>query len=196
MKKFIGEVRVGKVVSVHSGNNDNLSKQAMESLQAEIGGFAGDKHQGPTRVTWEGEWEPEGTVRRNERQWSGVSVEELAYISKRLELDETLSPSTLGANLCIEGIADFSLLPKGTKLLFPSGAVLLVEEYNPPCSEMGAQIAAGYSSQSDKPLNAQSWLRPAAGRRGLIGVIDVSGEICVGDEVEVRVFSPPDIRQL
>ena len=66
MKKFIGKTMAGKVVSVHIGNNEDLS--------------------------------------------------------------------------CVEGIPEFSLLPKGTKLLFPSGAVLLVEGYNPPCAEMGLKL--------------------------------------------------------
>jgi len=178
------------------GNNEELSKEPRESLIAEIGGFAGDKHHGSVRETWEGEWGPKGTLRRNERQWSGVSVEELAHISERLDLTEALSPVTLGANLCVEGIAEFSLLPKGTKLLFPSGAVLLVEEYNPPCTDMGAQIAARHSSRSGEPLNKQSWLRPASGRRGLVGVIDVPGEIRAGDEVVVWVYESPAIHML
>ncbi len=196
MKRFLGKTLRAKVVSLHLGNNTDLSKQQQASLVAGIGGFEGDKHQGPQRAAWEGEWEPEGTIRRNERQWSAVSVEELAHISERLDLRESLSPATLGANLCVEGIDQFSLLPKGTKLVFPSGAVLLVEEYNPPCSEMGEQIATHYSSNSGEPMNKQSWLRPAAGRRGLVGVIDVPGEINSGDEIEVRVFEPPQIRLL
>ena len=196
MKKYLGKSLYGKVASLHLGDNEDLSKQSCRSLQAEIGGFAGDKHQGPVRKTWEGEWQPAGTVRRNERQWSAVSVEELAYISKRLELTETLSSETLGANLCIEGIDEFSLLPKGTSLWFPSGAVLLVEEYNPPCGDMGAQIASKYSTHSGQPLTGQAWLRPAAGRRGVVGVIDVPGEIKVGDEVEVRIYEEPAIRLL
>ena len=77
MKKFPGKTLQGRVVSLHMGNNEDLSKQPRESLQAEVGGFAGDRHRGPTRETWQGEWEPAGTVRRNEREWSGVSVEEL-----------------------------------------------------------------------------------------------------------------------
>jgi hypothetical protein len=196
MKKFLGKTLTGKVVALYRGSNEDLSKQAHASLQAEIGGFAGDKHQGSTRETWDGEWQPAGTIRRNERQWSAVSVEELAHITERLELTEPLSPDTLGANLCIEGIPGFSLLPKGTALWFPSGAVLLVEEYNPPCGDMGAQIATKYASRSSEPLTDKSWLRPAAGRRGLVGVIDVAGEIHVGDEVEVRVYEDPVIRLL
>ena len=196
MKIFFGKSLKGRIVSVHMGHNEDLSKRAQELLTAEIGGFAGDKHQGPVRKTWEGEWQPAGTIRRNERQWSGVSVEELAHITARLELTEPLSPATLGANLCVEGIPEFSLLPKGTVLVFPSGAVLQVEEYNPPCSDMGAQIALKHSTRSDQALTAKTWLRPASGRRGVVGVIDVPGEIRTGDEVEVRVYEKPIIRLL
>lgn len=196
MNTYLGKTLKGKVDSLHLGNNEDLSKQSCTALTAEIGGFAGDKHQGPVRKTWNGELHPAGTTRRNERQWSGVSVEELAHITQRLELTEPLSPGTLGANICIEGIPEFSLLPKGTLLIFPSGAVLAVEEYNPPCSDMGAQIASKYSTRSSQPLTDKTWLRPAAGRRGLVGVIDYPGEIRVGDEVEVRVYEEPVIRLL
>ena len=196
MKKYLGKTLKGKVASLHMGNNEDLSKQPCASLSAEIGGFAGDKHHGPVRETWSGEWQPKGTIRRNERHWSGISVEELAHITQRLDLTEPLSPETLGANLCIEGIPEFSLLPKGTTLWFPSGAVLLVEEYNPPCGDMGAQIASKYSTRSGEALTDKAWLRPAAGRRGVVGVIDVPGAIRVGDEVEVRVYEEPVIRLL
>ena len=154
----------------------------------------GDKHQGSVRETWAGEWKPAGTVRRNERQWSGVSVEELAHITQCLDLTEPLTPALLGANLCVEGIPEFSLLPKGTSLVFPSGAVLMVEEYNPPCTDMGTRIVAKYSTRSGQPLIDDSWLRPASGRRGVVGVINVPGEIRAGDEVEVRVYQEPVIR--
>jgi len=196
MKQFIGNTLVGRIVSVHSGNNEDLSKEARESLTAEIGGFVGDKHQGFSRKAWDGEWEPAGTLRRNERQWSGVSVEELTYISEHLALTKPLSPDTVGANLCVEGISEFSLLPKGSKLVFPSGAVLLVEEYNPPCVEMGAQIVAKHGAPSDKSLTPAAWVSLAAGRRGLVGIVDVPGIIRPSDEVEVRVYEEPAIRLL
>ena len=196
MNRFLGKTLNGRVVSVLSGDREDLSKQSQESLMAEIGGFAGDKHNSPVRETWSGEMQPAGTIRRNEREWSAVSVEELAHISERLELTKPLSPSTLGANLCVEGVPEFSMLPKGTLLVFPSGAVLSVEEYNPPCTDMGAQIASKYSTHSDEPLTDKEWMRPASGRRGLVGVIDVPGEIRVGDEIEVLVYEEPVIRLL
>ena len=37
MKKFIGKCLVGNVVSVHSGDNEDLSKNTLRSLTAEIG---------------------------------------------------------------------------------------------------------------------------------------------------------------
>jgi len=80
--------------------------------------------------------------------------------------------------------------------LFPSGAVLLVEEYNPPCGEMGTQIVAKHATRSDEPLTATAWLRPAAGRRGLVGIVDVAGVITTGDKVEVQIFEEPAIRLL
>ena len=196
MKKFTGKSLAGKVVSVHSGDNEDLSKDIRESLTSEIEGIAGDKHHGPTRKAFEVDWQPAGTVRRNERQWSAVSVEELAHITERLALTEPLSPDTLGANLCVEGIPEFSLLPKGTKLLFPSGAVLLVEEYNPPCGDMGSQIVAKHVTRSGESLTATAWLRPATGRRGLVGIVDVPGVIMAGDKVEVQVYEEPAIRLL
>ena len=61
MKKFTGKSLAGKVVSVHSGSNEDLSKEAQESLTAEIGGFTGDKHHGPTRKAFDVDWQPAGT---------------------------------------------------------------------------------------------------------------------------------------
>jgi hypothetical protein len=194
MKKFLGKTLKGKVVSLHIGSNEDLSKQAQTTLVAEINGFAGDKHQGPLRKTWEGEWQPADTIRRNERMWSGVSVEELEHITTQLDLAEPLSPGTVGANLCFEGIPEFSLLPKGTRLIFPSGAELLVEEYNPPCADMGAQIASKHATKSGEALSNNTWLRPASGRRGVVGIIEVEGEIHAGDEVTVCVYEEPVIR--
>ena len=52
VKKFRGTTLSGKVVSVHSGNNEDLSKGIRGSLTAEIDGFAGGKHHGLTRKAW------------------------------------------------------------------------------------------------------------------------------------------------
>ncbi len=179
---------VATLVSVHTGNNEDLSKDAQASAKAELDGFVGDKHRGFTRVAWPEDAEPTGTVRRNERQWSGVSVEELAMIQQRMDLKEQLTAATLGANICLEDLPDFSRLPKGTRLIFPSGAVLLVEECNPPCADMGAQLAAAHTTNSGEPVAGRMFPRYALGLRGGVGVVDVPGIINAGDRVIVQVY--------
>ncbi len=77
---------IASVVSVHAGDHEDLHKDELESLRVDAEGFPGDEHRGFTRVAWRGDKDPEGTVRRNERQWSGVSVEELALITERMDL--------------------------------------------------------------------------------------------------------------
>lgn len=184
----------GTVVSVHAGMNEDLSKQALDSIEVELEGIVGDAHRGFARKAFSGDREPRGTILRNDRQWSGVSTEELAVISEQLDLSAPLQAETLGANLCVEGIVDFSLLPRGTRLVFPSGAALIVEEYNPPCINMGAQVAAKYATCSGEPITAKQWLKPAHGRRGVVGMVDVAGTISIGDEILVQVFEPHRIK--
>jgi len=185
----------GRVVSVCAGGAEDLSKQRQHEIEVDFMGVVGDHHAGPSRTAYSGDREPRGTLLRNDRQWSGVSVEELAEISKRLDLTEPLSASILGANLCFEGIPDFSLLPRGTRLKFASGAALVVEEYNPPCIDMGKQVAQKHTTHPGESLTPNQWLKPAAGRRGIVGVVDVPGVIKTGDEVTVEVFETPVIRR-
>ena len=136
--------------------------------------------------TVHGDKDPEGTVRRNERQWSGVSAEELAIISRRMDLSRPLEAATLGANLCVEGIPDFSQLPRGTRLRFPSGAVLVVEESNPPCADMAEEIAAAYTTSTGEPAD-RMFPKHSMGLRGVVGVIDVGGRIQAGDRIVIEI---------
>ena len=136
------------LVSVHIGTRDDMSKQPCDSINAELDGFEGDKHRGYSRICYEGDTEPEGTVRRNNRQWSGMSLEELQDIQEALDLERPLTAEDFGVNVCIKGIEQFSRLAKGTKLLFPSGAVLAVEDYNPPCTEMADKLIDLYATRS------------------------------------------------
>ncbi len=182
---------VGLLVSVHTGNNEDLSKDEQASVEIELDGFVGDKHKSFERVAWPGDKDPAGTVRRNERQWSGVSVEELAIIGQKMDLKEPLTAATLGANICVERIPDFSRLPASTRLIFPSGAVLVVEECNPPCADMGAKITAKYTTRSGERAAGHLFASRAFGLRGVVGVVDVPGVINAGDKVVVQIVEPP-----
>ena len=61
---------------------------------------------------------------------------------------------------------------------------------------MGDRIVAKHVTRSGEPLTATAWLRPAAGRRGLVGIVDVPGVIKAGDPVEVLVYEEPEVRLL
>jgi len=182
---------VARVLSVHAGSNDDLSKEERATIDVELDGVVGDRHQSYARTTWAGDKQPEGTVRRNERQWSAVSVEELAAIQDAMDFRESLTASHLGANLCFEGIEELSRLPKGTLLKFPSGAELVVENYNPPCHDMGKRLASVYTTRSGEPLSSTAFSRAAKLTRGVVGVVEVAGTINAGDEVTVELFETP-----
>jgi MOSC domain-containing protein YiiM len=134
----------------------------------------GDAHRAFSRECWSGDKQLQGTVRRNERQWSAVSAEELSDIAKAMDLAGSLTPTELGANLCISGIPELSRLPKGTVLKFPSGAELIVEE-----------------TQSGNPLSSTAFSKAAKLSRGIVGVVDVPGLIKAGDEVQVELYETP-----
>jgi MOSC domain-containing protein YiiM len=182
---------VARVISVHAGSNDDLSKEEHPAIQVKLDGVVGDRHQSYERSAWKGDKQPQGTIRRNERQWSAVSVEELAEIQDAMDLTESLTASCLGANLCLAGLAELSRLPKGTLLKFPSGAELQVEEFNPPCHDMGKKLASMYTTRSGDALSSTAFSKAAKLNRGVVGVVEVAGTISTGDEVSVEIYATP-----
>ncbi len=183
---------IGTLVSVHTQADADPGTRPQESMIAELDGLVGEAHRGFSRVAQSYDPDPTGTVRRNERQWSGVSIEELAVIRERMGLREPLAPETLCANICVEGIPRFSQLPRGSRLLFPSGAALLVEEGNPPCSYIGERIDARHTTGSGEPAAGKLFPKSAMGLRGLVGVVDIAGVLAPGDRIVVQVFEPPE----
>lgn len=182
---------IASVVSVHSGSNDDMSKEEHPSIQVGLDGVVGDRHRSFERSTWDGDKQPKGTVRRNERQWSAVSVEELAAIQAEMDMDGALTAACLGANLCLQGVPGLSRLPKGTLLKFPSGAELIVEEYNPPCHDMGKKLAENFHTRSGAPLSTTAFSKAAKLTRGVVGVVEVAGQINAGDQVQIEPYKTP-----
>ena len=181
-----------KVVSVHTGASDQLNKDEQTSIIVELDGVVGDRHRSFEREAWAGnDKQPEGTVRRNERQWSAVSAEELAQIAEAMDLTEPLTAAAIGANLCIEGIPELSRLPRGTILRFPSEAELQVENFNPPCLDMGVKLAATMKTHSGVPLEDTAFSKASKLTRGIVGVVEVAGIINPGDEIDVTVYEHP-----
>lgn len=171
--------------------DSEFGKSSVNSLEFELDGIVGDRHRSISREAWEtGDKQTGGTIRRNERQWSAVSTEELATISKKMNLTEPLTANLLGANLCFQGQVKFSQLPKGSVFKFPSGAELIVEEYNPPCPDMGEHLAQNLKSNSEVSLSNSAFPEAAKFSRGLVGVVEVPGIVNVGDEVTVISYKP------
>ena len=63
--------------------------------------------------------------------------------------------------------------------VFPSGAELIVEEYNPPCKDMST-IQGDLHGVGDTAFSKASTLK-----RGVVGVVEAAGRISAGDEVTV-----------
>ncbi|MEM7282028.1 MAG: MOSC domain-containing protein [Pseudomonadota bacterium] len=180
-----------RVESVHVGAESEYVKEGRKSIEIALDGIVGDRHRSHTRVCWVADKQPEGIKRRNERQWSAVSLEELSVISDTLGLDRDLMAQDLGANLCLSGVPNLSRLAKGSLLRFPSGAELMVEEYNPPCHDMGKFIAANYKTKQGDDLRSTAFSKAAMFTRGIVGVVEAEGEISVGDDVYITPYKAP-----
>ena len=92
-----------------------------------------------------------------------------------------IRPEWLGANLLLEGIASLSFLPRGSRILFPSGAALAAEGYNPPCTGPGKAVHAVAGT------TPQAFVKAATRRRGIVASVERAGEIKAGDAAEVFV---------
>lgn len=170
----------GTVVSVHAGPKDIMGKERRTEIMATLEGILRDQHFGFTR--WS---KSKKSIVRNDRQWTGLSVEEVEIIRQHMNLRE-LAAEILGPNVVIQGIPDFSQLPRGTTLAFDSGALFVVEEFTDPCARMGAHIAKTYETDQDgQQIKGNMFPKVANTLRGLVGVIDRGGIIREGDSVKV-----------
>ena len=176
----------GRVASAFLGAPGTLRKDNQTSLEFAFDGIVGDRHRGLTRNAWAlTDKQPEGTERRNERQWSAVGQEDLDVVSEKLNLVAPLAAGDVAVNLSIEGVPDFSRLPRGTTLTFAGGVVLMVEEYNPPCIRMSHFVAEQYPTRNGDPLADTDFIEASKFCRGLVGVVEVPGTVSVGESVTV-----------
>lgn len=174
-----------RVVALYIGDSKGLEKTASAALHFTLEGISGDKHAGFTKAADARTPEYErGSLMRNDRQWSAVAVEELAETAGALGVDR-IDGGWVGANLVLTGITDFTRLPKGSKLIFPSGAVLVVEAENMPCKGPGKVIASKYPDRNMTPTH---YPKAAMHKRGLVGVIERAGVVHLGDGVTIQVY--------
>jgi hypothetical protein len=149
-----------------------------------LDGLRGERHRGLARpADARVPWFPRGTPIRNSRHLSLVSQDELDAVAAELGLS-AIEPSWLGANLVIEGVPALSMLPRGSRLVFPQATTLAVEEQNAPCRKSGHAVARRGGGDARTPF---AFVRAARRRRGLVAWVERPGLIRVGDAVEVRI---------
>jgi hypothetical protein len=155
-------------------------------IMARFAGIEGEVHAGITapscsRMTAQ---YPERTEIRNTRQFSVLSAEELAEIAERMGI-AALSPSLVGASMVLSGIPDFSHVPPGSRLQGASGATLVVNLNNRPCTIPAKAIEAAHPGFGAK-------FKPAAvNRRGIVAWVEREGTFALGDTIRLHI---PDQR--
>ena len=163
-----------------------LPSQPEAEVFASFAGVSGEVHGGLTRASCSrvlGQYK-RGTEIRNVRQFSVLSAEELALIAQSMGL-AVLDPSLLGASLVISGIPDLTHLPPSSRLQADSGATLVVDMENRPCTLPAKEIEAVHTGFGAK-------FKPAAkGLRGVTAWVEREGLLRVGAKVRLHV---PDQR--
>jgi MOSC domain-containing protein YiiM len=158
----------------------------LPELQVDLQGIPGGRHYGFTRPAGARErWYKHGTPMRSGRQLTLVCAAELAEIASRMELPR-IDPGWIGANVVIDGIPAFTLLPWGARLFFGEGAVLVNEGGNAPCRFAGAEIAAQFPERSGLDL---LFPKRAQNLRGIVASVERAGVIQAGGTVRLKLPS-------
>ncbi len=131
---------------------------------------------------------PKGTRIWNSRQISIVSEEELKEVAEIIKVSE-IKPEWLGANICLRGVPNLTLLPSRTKIFISDcfghpDVGFCVTAINKPCVAPGGVIQDQYPD-----INGLECRFPKAAhnKRGVVAVVEHSGRIQEGSLVTVWV---------
>lgn len=184
---FTGSVIKTLVMPVGTNTEETIASEATGgSVEVGFEGFAGENHTGLNRDSCVRvrDLYQEGTRIRNTRQISIVSDEELSLIARDMDIDH-IQPEWLGANLLLAGIPHFTLLPPSSRLLFSSGACLVVDMENQPCAYPAKEIQKVY------PGKGRLFIKNARQRRGVTAWVEKEGAIADGDSIRLFVPNQP-----
>ena len=146
---------------------DDFLTRELDLAVLSFAGLEGDRHAGLTmRSGVRQKHLPRGTEVKNTRQLSLVSVEELARIAATLGLP-LVDYRTLAANVLVSGAPELTRVAPGTRLMFASGAVLVVDGENEPCIKVGKRVGPGFVKAAHRLRGLVAWVeRPGPIRRG------------------------------
>ena len=175
----------GRVVWLGCVEDRDASIRASRRTGLHLGfdGIKDDSHSGLTRrscVRVEALYDV-GTEIRNTRQVSVLSSEELRQIAADIGADE-ISPTLLGANIVIEGVPDFTLVPPNSRIQFDGGATLTVDMVNAPCNFPAREI------EIENPGTGRMFRAAAKERRGVTAWVEREGQVNLGGSL--RLFVP------
>lgn len=157
----------------------SFETRSIDEAALSFAGLEGDRHAGLTmRAGVRQKHLPRGVEVRNTRQLSLVSVEELAAVAAALGVPRVRA-SALGANLLLRHAPDLTSLAPGSRLRFPSGAVLVIDGENEPCAKSGRAVA----SAAGRPELASRFVKAAWKRRGVVAWVERPGVLRVGDSL-------------
>lgn len=164
----------------------SLAAEPLSEVAVSYAGIAGEEHAGLTRPSCSRvvAQYPKGTEIRNVRQFSVLSVEELAAIAAKMGV-ERIDPAWVGASLVVEGIPDFTHLPPSSRLQGPDGVTLVVDMENRPCHLPAKVIDAHLPGVGGRFKAA------AQGRRGVTAWVEREGVLRLGEMLRLHV---PDQR--
>ncbi|CAB4962368.1 unannotated protein [freshwater metagenome] len=154
---------------------------AADPLVLDWGGPVGDRHHGLTMRAGsrQSRYVAKGTEVRNHRQVSIVEESELDEVAASLGI-ASIGPGLVADNIYLSGAAGLTALPPMTRLVFSSGAVVVLGGENDPCAITGRLVAAVHGTAPS------AFTRAAAGKRGVTGWVERPGEIRPGDTAEIR----------
>ncbi len=162
-----------------------FEKAETERILLRFSGPEGDCHAGLNRPSDSRTLQlyKRNTDIRNVRQVTILSAEELDATAQALGIPH-IDPSWFGANMVVSGVPDFTLLLPSTRLQFPSGATLVIDMENLPCSQIAAVVARHHPEAQFKVVPA------AMHRRGVTAWVEREGEVRAGDAM--TVWLPPN----
>lgn len=173
-----------EAILINSTPDEDLSSIQIRMVKVNYDGLEGESHSGLVRLSCERvrNQYKKGTEIRNTRQISIVSVEELDAIADTMGIPK-LEPAWIGANLLVSGIPNFTKIPPSTRLIFQSGASLVVDLENSPC-RYPCEIIDRYH-----PGSGNLFPKAAYGRRGITAWVEREGHINTGDSIKIHI--PP-----
>lgn len=177
--KFTGKI---EGLYLRPSREGGFEKTATGEMQLSLDGPLGDCHTGPSRKSDSRTLTlyKRGLDIRNVRQLTLLSNEELQVIANELEIKQ-VDPSWLGANIVFSGIRDLTFLPPSTRMQFPSGAVIVVDMENYPCSQIAEVIGRHH------PEVQNMVVKKAMNKRGLTAWVEREGVIKEDDQVAIFI---------